>query len=86
MSSEKKPEPRSSKENKARTFQNQVYGSITQRLARENAERERFAREREKTATGRSYAMTFGELFFFFFLSLSVSRSLSSFCSPVKSY
>lgn len=67
MSSEKKPEPRSSKENKARTFQNQVYGSITQRLARENAERERFAREREKTATGRSYAMTFGELFFFFF-------------------
>ncbi|KAL2756590.1 hypothetical protein ACRALDRAFT_2101974 [Sodiomyces alcalophilus JCM 7366] len=78
MSSEKKPEARPSKDNKAgRTFQSQVYGSITQRLARENAERERFAREREKTATGRSYAMTFALLF-----TMGVSYYLGTLYPP----
>ncbi|GKT64436.1 D-lactate dehydrogenase [Colletotrichum tofieldiae] len=63
MSSERKPErPATNEDKNSRTFQGQVVGSITQRLAREKAERERFAAEREKTGNSRNLAYTFGEL------------------------
>uniref|UniRef100_L2G1Y1 D-lactate dehydrogenase (cytochrome) n=1 Tax=Colletotrichum fructicola (strain Nara gc5) TaxID=1213859 RepID=L2G1Y1_COLFN len=55
-----KPErPTSNEEKHGRSFQGQVVGSISQRLARERAERERFAAEREKTGPGRNWAYTF---------------------------
>ncbi|KAI8223567.1 D-lactate dehydrogenase [Colletotrichum sp. SAR 10_86] len=55
-----KPErPASNEEKHGRSFQGQVVGSISQRLARERAERERFAAEREKTGPGRNWAYTF---------------------------
>lgn len=65
MSSEKPPPPPerrvSNEEKLGRSFQGQVMGSITQRLAREKAERERFAQERERTSGTRNYSVTFGE-------------------------
>ncbi|KAH6697713.1 D-lactate dehydrogenase [Verticillium dahliae] len=64
LASDSKPPERVSNEDKAgRSFQGQVTGSITQRLARERADRERFANEREKSASSRSYALTFVLLF-----------------------
>ncbi|KAM9874119.1 d-lactate dehydrogenase [Verticillium dahliae] len=62
LASDSKPPERVSNEDKAgRSFQGQVTGSITQRLARERADRERFANEREKSASSRSYALTFAD-------------------------
>ncbi|GKT43075.1 uncharacterized protein ColSpa_03256 [Colletotrichum spaethianum] len=60
MSSDRKPATNEDKQ--GRSFQGQIVGSITQRLAREKAERERFAAEREKTGSSRNLAYTFGEL------------------------
>ncbi|KAF6818704.1 d-lactate dehydrogenase [Colletotrichum sojae] len=57
--SSKPDRPTSNEDKHGRTFQGQVVGSITQRLARERADRERFAAEREKTSGGRNYALTF---------------------------
>lgn len=62
------PEKRVSNEERlGRSFQGQVMGSITQRLAKERAERERFAVERERTSNTRNYSFTFSQ-------SLLVSR------------
>ncbi|TDZ32063.1 D-lactate dehydrogenase [Colletotrichum spinosum] len=57
--STKPDKPASNEEKHGRTFQGQVVGSISQRLARERADRERFAAEREKFSPGRNYAYTF---------------------------
>ncbi|KXH43928.1 glycolate oxidase [Colletotrichum simmondsii] len=59
MSSERGTPSNTEEKQKGRTFQGQVVGSITQRLAREKAERERFAAEREKTGNSRNLAYTF---------------------------
>ncbi|WDK11064.1 glycolate oxidase [Colletotrichum graminicola] len=60
MSSERQPErPATGERKDGRSFQGQVVGSISQRLAREKAERERFAAEREKTSNGRNLSFTF---------------------------
>lgn len=61
MSSERGTPSNTEEKQKGRTFQGQVVGSITQRLAREKAERERFAAEREKTGNSRNLAYTFGK-------------------------
>ncbi|KAL0935385.1 d-lactate dehydrogenase [Colletotrichum truncatum] len=57
--SSKPDRPVSNEDKTGRTFQGQVVGSISQRLARERAERERFAAERERMSGGRNYAYTF---------------------------
>jgi len=45
-----------------RSFKGQLYESTSARLAREQAERNRFSRERQEGSGGRNMALTFGGL------------------------
>jgi D-lactate dehydrogenase (cytochrome) len=61
LSQEKTPErPPSNEDKLGRTFYGEVSGSIQQRLAREKADRARFAMEREKISNARNWALTIG--------------------------
>jgi D-lactate dehydrogenase (cytochrome) len=80
MSSEPPEKRVSNEERLGRSFQGQVMGSITQRLARERAERERFAIERERTSGARNGSITFIVLF-----TMGVSYYLGSLYPPKPS-
>ncbi|KAH6685415.1 glycolate oxidase [Plectosphaerella plurivora] len=72
------PEKRVSNEERlGRSFQGQVMGSITQRLAKERAERERFAKERERTSGARNGSLTLIVLF-----TMGISYYLGSLYPP----
>jgi D-lactate dehydrogenase (cytochrome) len=60
MSSERPP---TNEEKTGRSFQGQMMGSIQQRLAKEKADRLRFASEREKVSKDRHWAFSVGKSF-----------------------
>ncbi|KAI1430774.1 hypothetical protein GGR50DRAFT_683197 [Xylaria sp. CBS 124048] len=69
----------SSKEGLGSSFHGQMLESISSRIAREKAERERFARERLQSANSRRWATTFVVLFtagFSYFLGMKTPRDL----------
>lgn len=57
-----------------RSFKGQLYESTSTRLQKERVERARFAKERNESAAGRNWSVTFGIYFLSFYLILSVVR------------